>query len=207
MFNPTNGIYNALVPTVIEQTGKGERAYDIFSRLLNDRIVFLSDEVNDATASLVVAQLLFLEAEDPDKDIYFYINSPGGSVTAGMAIYDTMNFIKCDVSTICIGMAASMGAFLLSSGAKGKRIALPNSEIMIHQPLGGAKGQATDIKIQADLILRTRDNLNRILANNTGRSIEEIARDTERDNFMTANQALEYGLIDKVLASRDQTKA
>ena len=207
MFNPTNGIYNALVPTVIEQTGKGERAYDIFSRLLNDRIVFLSDEVNDATASLVVAQLLFLEAEDPDKDIYFYINSPGGSVTAGMAIYDTINFIKCDVSTICIGMAASMGAFLLSSGAKGKRIALPNSEIMIHQPLGGAKGQATDIKIQADLILRTRDNLNRILANNTGRSIEEIARDTERDNFMTANQALEYGLIDKVLASRDQAKA
>jgi ATP-dependent Clp protease protease subunit len=201
------GIYNALVPTVIEQTGKGERAYDIFSRLLNDRIVFLSDEVNDATASLVVAQLLFLEAEDPDKDIYFYINSPGGSVTAGMAIYDTMNFIKCDVSTICIGMAASMGAFLLSSGTKGKRIALPNSEIMIHQPLGGARGQATDIKIQADLILRTRDNLNRILAENTGRSIEEIARDTERDNFMTANQALEYGLIDKVLSNRDQVKA
>ena len=196
------GIYNALVPTVIEQTGKGERAYDIFSRLLNDRIVFLSDEVNDATASLVVAQLLFLEAEDPDKDIYFYINSPGGSVTAGMAIYDTMNFIKCDVSTICIGMAASMGAFLLSSGTKGKRIALPNSEIMIHQPLGGARGQATDIKIQADLILRTRDNLNRILAENTGRSIEEIARDTERDNFMTANQALEYGLIDKVITNR-----
>lgn len=207
MFNHEKGIYNALVPTVIEQTGKGERAYDIFSRLLNDRIVFLSDEVNDATASLVVAQLLFLEAEDPDKDIYFYINSPGGSVTAGMAIYDTMNFIKCDVSTICIGMAASMGAFLLSSGAKGKRIALPNSEIMIHQPLGGARGQATDIKIQADLILRTRDNLNRILAENTGRSIEEIARDTERDNFMTANQALEYGLIDKVLANRDQIKS
>jgi ATP-dependent Clp protease protease subunit len=207
MFNYEKGIYNALVPTVIEQTGKGERAYDIFSRLLNDRIVFLSDEVNDATASLVVAQLLFLEAEDPDKDIYFYINSPGGSVTAGMAIYDTMNFIKCDVSTICIGMAASMGAFLLSSGAKGKRIALPNSEIMIHQPLGGARGQATDIKIQADLILRTRDNLNRILANNTGRTVEEIARDTERDNFMTANQALEYGLVDKVLASRDQVKA
>lgn len=206
MFNESK-IYNALVPTVIEQTGKGERAYDIFSRLLNDRIVFLSDEVNDATASLVVAQLLFLEAEDPDKDIYFYINSPGGSVTAGMAIYDTMNFIKCDVSTICIGMAASMGAFLLSSGAKGKRIALPNSEIMIHQPLGGAKGQATDIKIQAELILRTRDNLNRILANNTGKSIEEIARDTERDNFMTANQALEYGLIDKVLTSRDDIKA
>ena len=207
MFNQEKGIYNALVPTVIEQTGKGERAYDIFSRLLNDRIVFLSDEVNDATASLVVAQLLFLEAEDPDKDIYFYINSPGGSVTAGMAIYDTMNFIKCDVSTICIGMAASMGAFLLSSGAKGKRIALPNSEIMIHQPLGGAKGQATDIKIQAELILRTRDNLNRILANNTGKSIEEIARDTERDNFMTSNQALEYGLIDKVLTSRDDIKA
>jgi ATP-dependent Clp protease protease subunit len=207
MFNNENRPYNALVPTVIEQTGKGERAYDIFSRLLNDRIVFLSDEVNDATASLVVAQLLFLEAEDPDKDIYFYINSPGGSVTAGMAIYDTMNFIKCDVSTICIGMAASMGAFLLSSGAKGKRIALPNSEIMIHQPLGGARGQATDIKIQADLILRTRDNLNRILANNTGRSIEEIARDTERDNFMTANQALEYGLIDKVLSNRDEAKA
>lgn len=207
MFNNENKIYNALVPTVIEQTGKGERAYDIFSRLLNDRIVFLSDEVNDATASLVVAQLLFLEAEDADKDIYFYINSPGGSVTAGMAIYDTMNFIKCDVSTICIGMAASMGAFLLSSGAKGKRIALPNSEIMIHQPLGGAKGQASDIKIQAELILRTRDNLNKILAKNTGKSIEEIARDTERDNFMTANQALEYGLIDKVLASRDDIKA
>ena len=207
MFNQEKGIYNALVPTVIEQTGKGERAYDIFSRLLNDRIIFLSDEVNDATASLVVAQLLFLEAEDPDKDIYFYINSPGGSVTAGMAIYDTMNFIKCDVSTICIGMAASMGAFLLSSGAKGKRIALPNSEIMIHQPLGGARGQATDIKIQADLILRTRDNLNRILANNTGRTVEEIARDTERDNFMTAGQALEYGLVDKVLASRDHLKA
>ena len=207
MFNYEKGFYNALVPTVIEQTGKGERAYDIFSRLLNDRIIFLSDEVNDATASLVVAQLLFPEAEDPDKDIYFYINSPGGSVTAGMAIYDTMNFIKCDVSTICIGMAASMGAFLLSSGAKGKRIALPNSEIMIHQPLGGARGQATDIKIQADLILRTRDNLNRILANNTGRTVEEIARDTERDNFMTASQALEYGLVDKVLASRDYLKA
>ncbi len=207
MLNYEKGFYNALVPTVIEQTGKGERAYDIFSRLLNDRIIFLSDEVNDTTASLVVAQLLFLEAEDPDKDIYFYINSPGGSVTAGMAIYDTMNFIKCDVSTICIGMAASMGAFLLSSGAKGKRIALPNSEIMIHQPLGGARGQATDIKIQADLILRTRDNLNRILANNTGRTVEEIARDTERDNFMTASQALEYGLVDKVLASRDHLKA
>ena len=193
----------ALVPTVVEQTGKGERAYDIYSRLLNDRIVFLSDEVNDVTASLVVAQLLFLEAEDPDKDISLYINSPGGSVTAGMVIYDTMNFIKCDVSTICIGMAASMGAFLLAAGAKGKRIALPNSEIMIHQPLGGAKGQATDIKIQADLILRTRDNLNRILAENTGKSIEQIARDTERDNFMTSAQALEYGLIDKILTKRD----
>ena len=193
----------ALVPTVVEQTGKGERAYDIYSRLLNDRIIFLSDEVNDVTASLVVAQLLFLEAEDPDKDISLYINSPGGSVTAGMAIYDTMNFIKCDVSTICIGMAASMGAFLLAAGAKGKRIALPNSEIMIHQPLGGAKGQATDIKIQADLILRTRDNLNRILAENTGKSIDEIARDTERDNFMTSAQALEYGLIDKILTHRD----
>ena len=197
-----NNIYNALVPMVVEQDGKGERSYDIFSRLLNDRIIFLSDEVNDATASLVVAQLLFLEAKDPDKDISFYINSPGGSVTAGMAIYDTMNFIKCDVSTICIGMAASMGAFLLSAGTKGKRIALPNSEIMIHQPLGGAKGQASDIKIQAELILRTRDNLNRILAANTGRSIEEIARDTERDNFMTAQQALEYGLIDKIFEKR-----
>ena len=202
MFYGNNGIYDALVPMVVEQTSKGERSYDIFSRLLNDRIIFLSDEVNDATASLVVAQLLFLEAQDPDKDISFYINSPGGSVTAGMAIYDTMKFIKCDVSTICIGMAASMGAFLLSSGTKGKRIALPNSEIMIHQPLGGAKGQATDIKIQAELILRTRDNLNRILAENTGRSVEEIARDTERDNFMTAQQALEYGLIDKIFAKR-----
>ncbi len=202
MIYGNKGIYDALVPMVVEQTSKGERSYDIFSRLLNDRIIFLSDEVNDTTASLVVAQLLFLEAQDPDKDISFYINSPGGSVTAGMAIYDTMKFIKCDVSTICIGMAASMGAFLLSSGTKGKRIALPNSEIMIHQPLGGAKGQATDIKIQAELILRTRDNLNRILAENTGRSIEEIARDTERDNFMTSKQALEYGLIDKIYDKR-----
>jgi ATP-dependent Clp protease protease subunit len=202
MFYNNDITKDALVPTVIEQTGRGERAYDIFSRLLNDRIIFLSDEVNDATASLVVAQMLFLEGQDPDKDIAFYINSPGGSVTAGMAIYDTMNFIKCDVSTICIGMAASMGAFLLSAGAKGKRYALPNSEIMIHQPLGGAKGQATDIKIQAELILRTRDNLNRILAENTGRSIEEIARDTERDNFMTSQQALEYGLIDKIYDKR-----
>ena len=202
MFYSENKMYDALVPMVVEQTSKGERSYDIFSRLLNDRIIFLSDEVNDTTASLVVAQLLFLEAQDPDKDICFYINRPGGSVTAGMAIYDTMNYIKCDVSTICIGMAASMGAFLLSAGTKGKRIALPNSEIMIHQPLGGAKGQASDIKIQAELILRTRDNLNRILAENTGRSIEEIARDTERDNFMTAEQALEYGLIDKIFAKR-----
>ena len=192
----------ALVPMVVEQTGRGERSYDIFSRLLNDRIIFLSDEVNDVTASLVVAQMLFLESQDPDKDISFYINSPGGSVTAGMAIYDTMNFIKCDVSTICIGMAASMGAFLLSSGAKGKRFALPNSEIMIHQPLGGARGQATDIKIQADLILRTRERLNKILAANTGKSIEEIARDTERDNYMTAEEALNYGLIDKIFDKR-----
>jgi ATP-dependent Clp protease protease subunit len=204
-----NDLYNTgmprsyLVPTVVEQTGRGERAYDIYSRLLNDRIIFLSDEVNDATASLVVAQLLFLEAQDPDKDISFYINSPGGSVTAGMAIYDTMNFIKCDVSTICIGMAASMGAFLLSAGAKGKRIALPHSEIMIHQPLGGAQGQASDIKIRADLILRTRDMLNKILAENTGKSIEQIEKDTDRDNFMTAEQALEYGLIDKIYTHRD----
>ncbi len=189
----------ALVPTVIEQTGRGERAYDIYSRLLNDRIIFLSDEVNDVTSSLVVAQLIFLEAQDPDKDIALYINSPGGSVTAGMAIYDTMNFIKCDVATYCIGMAASMGAFLLSSGAKGKRFALPNSEIMIHQPLGGMQGQASDIKIHADHIMRTRDTLNRILANNTGKEIDVIARDTERDNFMTAAQACEYGLVDKVI--------
>ena len=202
MFNYDKSMYNALVPMVVEQTGKGERSYDIFSRLLNDRIIFLYDEVNDTTASLVVAQLLFLEAQDPDKDIAFYINSPGGSVTAGMAIYDTMNYIKCDVSTICVGMAASMGAFLHSAGTKGKRIALPNSQIMIHQPLGGARGQATDIKIQADLILRTRDNLNRILAENTGKTVEEIARDTERDNFMTAKEALEYGLIDKIFEKR-----
>ncbi len=193
---------DTLVPMVIENTGHGERSYDIFSRLLNDRIIFLSDEINDATASLVVAQMLFLEGQDPDKDIAFYINSPGGSVTAGMAIYDTMNFIKCDVSTICVGMAASMGAFLLSSGAKGKRFALPNSEIMIHQPLGGARGQATDIKIQADLILRTRERLNRILAANTGKDIEQIALDTERDNYMTAEEALNYGLIDKIFAKR-----
>ena len=194
---------NALVPMVIEQTGRGERSYDIFSRLLGDRIIFLSDEVNDVTASLVVAQLLFLEAQDPDKDIYFYINSPGGSVTAGMAIYDTMNFIKCDVCTICIGLAASMGAFLLSAGTKGKRFALPHSEIMIHQPLGGAQGQASDIKIRAELILRTRDMLNKILAENTGKPIEVIERDTDRDYFMTAEQALEYGLIDRIYAKRD----
>ena len=193
---------NALVPMVVEQTGHGERSFDIFSRLLNDRVIFLSDEVNDTTASLVVAQMLFLESQDPDKDICFYINSPGGSVTAGMAIYDTMNYIKCDVSTICIGMAASMGAFLLSSGTKGKRFALPNSEIMIHQPLGGARGQASDIKIQADLILRTRDTLNRILAENTGKTMEQVAKDTDRDNFMTAEQALAYGLVDKVLTNR-----
>ena len=192
----------AYVPMVVEQTNRGERSYDIYSRLLEDRIVFLCDEVNDTTASLVVAQLLFLEAQDPDKDINLYINSPGGSVSAGMAIYDTMNYIKCDVSTICIGMAASMGAFLLSSGAKGKRFALPNSEIMIHQPLGGARGQATDIKIQADLILRTRDNLNKILAENTGKPIDVIARDTERDNYMTAQEALEYGLVDKIFSKR-----
>ena len=192
-----------LVPTVIEKTAGGERAYDIYSRLLNDRIIFLSDEVNDVTASIVVAQLLFLEAQDPDKDISLYINSPGGSVSAGFAIYDTMNFIKCDVSTICIGLAASMGAFLLSSGAKGKRLALPNSEIMIHQPLvGGMQGQATDIKIHAEQLIRTKNNLNRILAANTGRSIDVIAADTERDNFMTAAEAAEYGLIDRVIEKR-----
>ncbi len=192
----------ALVPTVIEQTNRGERAYDIYSRLLNDRIIFLADEVNDVTASLVVAQLLFLEAQDPDKDICMYINSPGGSVSAGLAIYDTMNYIKCDVSTVCIGMAASMGAFLLSSGAKGKRIALPNSEIMIHQPLGGMQGQASDIKIHADHILRTKAKLNEILALNTGKPLEDIERDTDRDNFLTAQQAMEYGLIDKVFDKR-----
>ncbi len=198
-----SAIKNALVPMVVEQTGHGERSYDIFSRLLNDRIVFLSDEVNDVTASLVVAQLLFLEAQDSSKDISFYINSPGGSVTAGMAIYDTMQYLKCDVSTICIGMAASMGAFLLSAGTKGKRISLPHSEIMIHQPLGGAQGQASDIKIRADLILRTRDMLNRILAENTGKPIEQIEKDTDRDNFMTAQQALEYGIIDRILTKHE----
>ena len=202
MFNMKDGMYNALVPMVVEQTGKGERSYDIFSRLLNDRIIFLSDEVNDTTASLVVAQLLFLEAQDPDKDISFYINSPGGSVTAGMAIYDTMNYVKCDVSTICIGMAASMGAFLLAAGAKGKRYALPNSEIKIHQPLGSAEGQATDILIHARHIEKTRATLNRILSERTGQPLDVIERDTERDNFMSAYEAMEYGLIDKVIEKR-----
>lgn len=192
----------ALVPYVVEQTNRGERSYDIFSRLLNDRIIFLCDEVNDATASLVVAQLLYLEAQDADKDISLYINSPGGSISAGMAIFDTMNFIKCDVSTICIGMAASMGAFLLAAGTKGKRIALPNSEIMIHQPLGGMQGQASDIKIHADHILRIKDKMNTILAERTGQDIETIRRDTDRDNYMTAQQALEYGLIDKIIEKR-----
>ena len=187
---------------VVEQTNRGERSYDIYSRLLNDRIIFLSEEVNDVTASLVVAQMLYLEAQDPEKDIQFYINSPGGSVTSGFAIYDTMQYIKCDVSTICIGLAASMGAFLLSSGTKGKRFALPNSEIMIHQPLGGAKGQATDIKIHAEQILKIRDRLNGILASNTGKTIEEVAKDTERDNFMTAEEAMAYGLVDKVITNR-----
>ncbi len=192
----------ALVPMVVEQTNRGERSYDIYSRLLNDRIIFLSDEINDVTASLTVAQLLFLESQDPDKDISLYINSPGGVITSGMAIYDTMNYIKCDVSTICIGMAASMGSFLLAAGTKGKRFALPNSEIMIHQPLGGTQGQATDIKIHAEHILRIRDRMNHILSERTGQPIEKIIVDTERDNFMTADQACEYGLIDKVIASR-----
>ena len=189
----------ALVPMVIEQTNRGERSFDIYSRLLNDRIIMLTDEVNDTTASLVVAQMLYLEAQDPDKDISLYINSPGGSVSAGFAIYDTMNYIKCDVSTICMGMAASMGAFLLSAGAKGKRLALPNSEIMIHQPLGGAQGQASDVKIHADHILKTRAKLNEILAANTGKPLEVIERDTDRDNFMSAAEAAAYGLIDKVI--------
>lgn len=192
----------SLVPMVIEQTNRGERSYDIFSRLLKDRIIFLGEEVNDVTASLVVAQMLFLEGEDPDKDINFYINSPGGSVTAGMAIYDTMQFIKCDISTICVGMAASMGSFLLSSGTKGKRIALPNSEIMIHQPSGGARGQASDIKIHADWIIKTKNKLNTILAANTGKPLEVIERDTERDNFMSAQEAVEYGIVDKILEKR-----
>lgn len=197
----------ALVPYVIEQTSRGgERSYDIYSRLLKERIIFLADEVNDQTASLVVAQLLFLESEDPNKDIQLYINSPGGSVTAGMAIYDTMNYVKCDVSTICIGMAASMGAFLLSSGAKGKRLALPNAEVMIHQPSGGAKGQATEIQIVAENILKTKKKLNEILATNTGQSVEKITEDTERDNFMSAEEAKAYGLIDEIVENRSETK-
>lgn len=192
----------ALVPYVVEQTSRGERSYDIYSRLLNDRIIMLTDEVNDASASVVVAQLLFLEGQDPSKDISLYINSPGGSVTAGMSIFDTMQYIKCDVSTICMGMAASMGAFLLAAGAKGKRLSLPNSDIMIHQPSGGAQGQATDIMIHADHIIRTKKKLNTILAERTGQPYDVIARDTERDNFMTAEQALEYGLIDKIITKR-----
>ncbi len=192
----------SFIPYVVEQTSRGERSYDIFSRLLNDRIVMLSEEVNDTTASLIVAQLLYLEAQDPDKDIQFYINSPGGSVTSGFAIYDTMQYIKPDVSTICIGMAASMGAFLLSSGAKGKRIALPNSEIMIHQPSGGSRGQCTDIQIQAEQILKMKQRLNAILAANTGKTVEEVERDCERDFFMTAEEARTYGLIDQVITKR-----
>ncbi len=192
----------SLVPYVIEQTSRGERAYDIYSRLLKERIIFLGEEVNEVTASLIVAQMLFLEAEDPEKDIQFYINSPGGSVTAGMAIYDTMQYIKCDVSTNCIGMAASMGAFLLAGGAKGKRLALPNAEVMIHQPLGGAQGQATEIEIAAKHILHTKEKLNKILAENTGKDYDVIAADTERDNWMTAEEAMEYGLIDRVLYKR-----
>ncbi len=193
----------SLIPYVIEQTSKGERSYDIYSRLLKDRIIFLGEEVNDTSASIVVAQLLFLEAEDPEKDIHLYINSPGGSVTAGMAIYDTMQYIKCDVSTVCIGMAASMGAFLLQAGTKGKRYALPNAEIMIHQPLGGTQGQAEDIRIPAEHILSIRSKLNAIIAENTGRPVEEVAKDTDRDNYMSAEEALEYGLIDKVITSRE----
>ena len=192
----------ALVPYVVEQTNRGERSYDIFSRLLNDRIIMLCDEVNDATASLVVAQLLYLEGQDPDKDISLYINSPGGSVTAGLAIYDTMKYIKCDVSTICMGMAASMGAFLLSAGTKGKRLALPNSTIMIHQPSGGAQGQATDMRIHTEWILDVKKKLNKMLSEATGQPLEVIERDTERDNFMTAQQALEYGLVDKIIDNR-----
>ena len=202
-----NTIYNDLVPMVVEQTSRGERSYDIFSRLLKERIIFLGDQVTDVTASLVVAQLLFLEAEDPDKDIHLYINSPGGSVTAGMAIYDTMQFIKCDVSTICIGMAASMGAFLLSGGTKGKRLALPNAEIMIHQPLGGAQGQATEIEIAAKHILQTKEKLNKILAANCNKPYDEIAADTDRDNWMTAEEAKAYGLIDEVIEKRPDEKS
>ena len=192
----------ALIPMVVEQTDKGERSYDIFSRLLEDRVIMLSGEIDDATANTVVAQLIYLEHKDPDKDISIYINSPGGSVTAGLAIYDTMNYVKCDVSTICIGMAASMGAFLLSSGKKGKRFALPNSEIMIHQPLGGAHGQASDIKIQADHILKIKEKLNKILSENTGKPVDQVEKDTDRDNYLSAEQALEYGLIDKIFDKR-----
>ena len=194
--------YNSLVPYVIEQTSRGERSSDMFSRLLKERIIFLGEEVNATTASLIVAQLMFLEAEDPEKDIHFYINSPGGSVTDGFAIYDTMNYVKCDVATYCMGMAASMGAFLLAGGAKGKRYALPNAEVMIHQPLGGAKGQATEIEIAAKQILRTKERLNRILSENTGKPIDVIAADTERDNWKTAEEALEYGLIDHIITTR-----
>lgn len=193
---------NSMIPYVIEQTSRGERSYDIFSRLLKDRIIFLSDEVNDATASLVVAQLLFLDSEDPDKDINLYINSPGGSITAGMAIYDTMQYTKADVSTICVGMAASMGAFLLTAGAKGKRYALPNSEIMIHQPLGGTQGQATDIQIHAERIIKMKERLNKMLSDATGQPLEKIKQDTERDNFMSAEEALKYGIIDKIVEKR-----
>ncbi len=195
----------SLVPIVVEQTSRGERSYDIYSRLLKDRIIFLGEDVNEVTASLIVAQMLFLEAEDPEKDIEFYINSPGGSVTAGMAIYDTMNYVKCDVATICTGMAASMGAFLLAGGTKGKRMALPNAEIMIHQPLGGAQGQATEIEIAAKHILYTKQKLNRILAENTGKDIELVTADTERDNWKTAQEAVEYGLIDKIVVSRKES--
>jgi len=193
---------NVLIPMVVEQTNRGERSFDIYSRLLEDRIIFLSGEITDDTANLVIAQLIFLEAKDPTKDIMMYINSPGGSVSAGLAIYDTMNYIKCDVNTLCVGMAASMGAFLLSSGAKGKRYCLPNSEVMIHQPLGGYSGQASDIQIHADHILRTKKKLNRILAENTGKTIEELEKDTDRDNFMSAKEALSYGLIDKIFEKR-----
>lgn len=195
-------VKNTVVPYVVEQTGKGERSYDIYSRLLEDRIIFLTGEINDAVADAVVAQLIFLEGKDPNKDICLYINSPGGSVTAGMAIYDTMNYIKCDVSTICIGLAASMGAFLLSSGAKGKRFALPNSEIMIHQPLGGAQGQASDIKIQADHIIKTKHKLNQILSQNSGKPYEQVEKDTDRDNYLSAQEAKEYGLIDQIFVKR-----
>ena len=196
----------SLIPYVVEQTSKGERSYDIYSRLLKDRIIFLGEEVNDVSASIVVAQLLFLEAEDPDKDIHLYINSPGGSISAGMAIYDTMQYIKCDVSTVCIGMAASMGAFLLASGAKGKRFALPNAEIMIHQPLGGTQGQATEIEIAAKHILKTKEKMNRMLAEMTGQDYETICADTDRDNWKSAQEAMEYGLVDKVIASHDNAK-